>query len=280
MNIKGTYKDLQCNEDRSFKISDLVKDNTTSNPKCVVYAIKAKNKNLESGVPCIYIGSSLNYLKRSKIHLRYLLKGKHQNIKLQRFYDKHGIDELEFTVLEETTPKNIRSREQNWMDFYRWKYGNKVLFNIASKVDKPLFGKAPWNKGKKSTKEQIDRLVEASSKHYKLLSPTGEYVEVFNMAKFSRDNGLCPQSLSYIVTGKHRQHRGWTSYEHIEYWKNIPVKPSGVPKKIFKILSPDNAIIEFCGLRAFCRENNLDHSVLKKVLDGKFIQHRGWRRCE
>ena len=54
-------------------------------------------------------------------------------------------------------------------------------------------------------------------------------------------------------------------------------KPNSGHKKTYKVLSPTNEVIEFIGLRKFCRENNLSVGCFCNVLNGKLKQHKGWR---
>ena len=48
-----------------------------------------------------YIGKSINIEERWKIHLNELKKGKHHNKKLQKVFNKYGIDDFEFSILKE-----------------------------------------------------------------------------------------------------------------------------------------------------------------------------------
>lgn len=55
--------------------------------------------------------------------------------------------------------------------------------------------------------------VDYSQSHScKLLSPSGEVIEVDNYSKFSRENGLSNGKISMLVNGKRKSHKGWTLY--------------------------------------------------------------------
>ena len=64
---------------------------------------------MNSGIYCItcshngakYIGSAKNFSKRWKRHLLDLEKGIHCNITLQRVFNKHGVEDLNFSIIEE-----------------------------------------------------------------------------------------------------------------------------------------------------------------------------------
>jgi hypothetical protein len=47
-----------------------------------------------------YIGSSIHVVERSKQHIRQLIANKHFSSKLQRSFNKHGIESFEFSIVE------------------------------------------------------------------------------------------------------------------------------------------------------------------------------------
>lgn len=53
---------------------------------------------------------------------------------------------------------------------------------------------------------------ENFSKHYKFVNPDGDVVELFNIRKFGRDNGLDPSALLRVNDGSRTHHKGWTRY--------------------------------------------------------------------
>jgi group I intron endonuclease len=69
-----------------------------------------------------YLGSSKNFLKRKRRHLRDLRLGVHHSIYLQRSYEKHGEACFVFEILEECGESDLFSRERFWMDRLKPKY--------------------------------------------------------------------------------------------------------------------------------------------------------------
>jgi len=65
-----------------------------------------------------YIGSAKNFIKRFERHLGGLKKNNHHNIILQRAFNKHGIDNVKFFIIEEIPyeKKIILEREQFHID--------------------------------------------------------------------------------------------------------------------------------------------------------------------
>lgn len=51
------------------------------------------------------------------------------------------------------------------------------------------------------------------AKEFKLISPQGNVVTVFNLAKFCRDNNLNKANLYKVCKGIRRSHKGWRTYE-------------------------------------------------------------------
>jgi hypothetical protein len=58
----------------------------------------------------------------------------------------------------------------------------------------------------------------ARAKYYKLVSPEGELVEVYNMDKFCRDNNLSLSCMYKVEDGTRNHHKGWIKY--VEEVKN------------------------------------------------------------
>jgi len=77
----------------------------------VIYAIICKINNKQ------YIGSTTNHNRRKYDHFKDLEKGVHCNVKLQRAYNKYGINAFEFVVLEEILDsKKLLEKEQYYFD--------------------------------------------------------------------------------------------------------------------------------------------------------------------
>ena len=62
-----------------------------------------------------YIGQSIDIERRKKQHIASI--GQY-NTKLSQALLKYGLDNFEFTVLEETTIDNLNAREQYWIHYY------------------------------------------------------------------------------------------------------------------------------------------------------------------
>ena len=82
----------------------------------IIYKIKFK------GSDNYYIGSTLNPRKRKEVHIRKLIKCNHDNIILQKAFNKYGIENFIFEKQIDVEASFIRTLEQWYLDFYKPKY--------------------------------------------------------------------------------------------------------------------------------------------------------------
>lgn len=65
----------------------------------------------------MYIGSTVLFSKRKKMHLESLQKNKHHSYRLQKDWNEYGEQNFSFNILEEIEDKNmLLNREQFWLD--------------------------------------------------------------------------------------------------------------------------------------------------------------------
>ena len=114
-----------------------------------------ENKN-NSGIYCItntiddriYIGSCKNFRVRKQEHIRNLKKNTHNNIHLQRFVNKYGINSLNFHIIEFSEILELVNKEQKYLDSLN------PDFNISKKAYQPPVTNRSF------TKEQIEQIAE------------------------------------------------------------------------------------------------------------------------
>jgi len=121
----------------------------------VIYAIKNIINNK------IYIGSSNNYKLRWGRHKSNLKHNKHDNIHLQRAWNKYGEETFKFDIIEELSKNNILlEKEQFYMDKYK-SYDFNFGYNINPIADKP-----PSPKGRIITDEYRENMRKAQLGHF------------------------------------------------------------------------------------------------------------------
>lgn len=80
---------------------------------CGIYSIKNLINNK------IYIGLSTNIEQRFSFHKKRLLSGKHKNKHFQSSFDKNGIENFEFSIIELCEETLLCEREKFWIAYYK-----------------------------------------------------------------------------------------------------------------------------------------------------------------
>lgn len=135
--------------------------------------MKGVYKILNKVTQDFYIGSTtISFSRRFTQHKSDLRKNKHRNIHLQRAYNKYGLDNFEFIIVETIEDDSIiLEREQFYLDL-KPKYnlatiagnsakGRKLNPEQIEKVRQRFIGKPSWNKGLKFSEESRKRMSEA-----------------------------------------------------------------------------------------------------------------------
>ena len=120
----------------------------------------------------IYVGSAINLAKRKYYHLYDLKNNKHHSIILQNSYNKHGVENFEFFILEEISEKeNLIIREQYYIDSLNPKYNCSRVAGSPLGVKHSLEARLNMSKahlGKKLSPESIAKrtLKQSGENHY------------------------------------------------------------------------------------------------------------------
>jgi group I intron endonuclease len=113
-----------------------------------IYMIKNKINNK------IYIGSSININNRWNQHKSSLLRGVHKSRYFQNSYNKHGIENFEFSVMEIIDNQSqLLIREQYYLNLYK-PYERDNGYNIDKSAEHSRLGM----KHTKETKEKISKI--------------------------------------------------------------------------------------------------------------------------
>lgn len=84
-----------------------------------------------------YVGSSVNITGRWYQHKTELKFNKHHSIKLQRSYNKHGVDNFKYEIIEECDIETLIIREQYYIDLFGcYKNG----YNSVMSASCPMLG--------------------------------------------------------------------------------------------------------------------------------------------
>lgn len=124
--------------------------------------------NIKTGV--FYIGSAVNLNRRGISHFRQLNQKKHHSQKLQNAFDKYGIENFKFKILELVKDKSqLIEREQSYLDLL------KPSYNICK-----IAGSTLGNKGSDIFKAKRKLL---QSKSVVQLDMQGNFIAEFESAK-------------------------------------------------------------------------------------------------
>jgi len=133
-----------------------------------IYKISSISKNR------FYIGSAVDFKGRSRVHKHDLIKNIHHSQKLQRHFNKYGINDLFFTIIEIVEDKNnLIEREQFYIDTLNPYFnickiaGNSLGVKRSKKFCDNLSKLHKNNKywvGKKHTQESKNKLSEIHKK--------------------------------------------------------------------------------------------------------------------
>jgi len=87
----------------------------------------------------LYVGSSVNLKNRKKIHFLDLKKGNHHNNYLQKSYNKYGVENFKWKIIEivefnedrKILKANLLEKEQFWINELIVKDGKNIGYNIC-----------------------------------------------------------------------------------------------------------------------------------------------------
>lgn len=54
---------------------------------------------------------------------------------------------------------------------------------------------------------------KASAKKFRMKSPEGSLVEIYNMSKFCKENGLCNKNMCAVHSGKIKRYKSWEAWD-------------------------------------------------------------------
>jgi len=97
-----------------------------------IYCIKNSMNNM------LYIGQSINIEKRIVKHKRKLLIGKHENIYLQRVWNKYGKDNFEFFSLESCDKSSLDEQEIYYINLFDSMYPKGYNLNTGGNLNKEI----------------------------------------------------------------------------------------------------------------------------------------------
>lgn len=96
----------------------------------------------------------------------------------------------------------------NFQNFAEWYYKNKTDGYDLDK-DIKISGNKTYSPDTCLFVTKRENTVHAHAKNYKLISPGGDLVEVYNLKEFCRENNLLQSKMSMVSLGLRNNHKGW-----------------------------------------------------------------------
>ena len=206
----------------------------------------------------VYIGSAANLKQRWYCHQSYLKRRRHNNVHLQRAWNKCGDDAFVFEVLITCHPSMCIWYEQQFLD--QWKPAYNISPTASSSLGVKHTDVAKRNMGN----AQMGRKHTDETKHKISKAHMG------NTATKGRK--LRPRSAQHK---RRLSEAGRGRVVSIETRRKLGAARA---KPFPSFVDPDGTVYPPSqNLRAFCREHGLCHVRMWKVLHGKRNHHKGWR---
>ncbi len=221
----------------------------------------------------IYIGESANITKRKLRHFGDLKCNQHANKYLQRHFNKYGINDLKFSIIEELTNDReiLGKREKFWIEFYKSNESN-FGFNLNGG------GRGGYAHTIKYENFSLVNLSNGTTENYS------------NISDFEERNNLYGRhKIREVLSGKRKVSKGFTKVENYikitgknKLEKEPKTKtPPPINSRKFKILNTETKeVISSENVFLFCKENGLNYICFLRVLNGRRKKYKNWSLVE
>lgn len=232
-----------------------------------------------SGIYCIkniknnkvYIGQSSDVFSRLKKHYNNLIRNKHINKHLQSSFNKYGSDNFEYSIICEVSVEQLDVAERTTI----------YMFTSTN----PIFGfnKTVGGEGGTPTEEtrrkiSISKIGKYSGTNNPMFGKTGKNHPFFgrNHSEETRKKiSISKSGQNHPMFGRVRESNPFFGKHHTN---NTKQKLAELHSKIiYRIIKPNGQTEIIKNLAKFCRNNNLDHSAMSRVIKNKQKQHKGYR---
>lgn len=133
-----------------------------------------------------YVGSAVNIYHRIHTHVWHLKKGSHQNAHLQRAWNKYGERTFSITILASAPKEYLLKLEQWFINNLNPEYNILKVAGSQLGHKKSLESKLKQSraiKGRKQSKEHVQKRTESRSKNWVVTSITREKIRLGNLGK-------------------------------------------------------------------------------------------------
>ena len=182
----------------------------------------------------IYIGSSKNITYRWKQHIDSLESGNHHNSRLQSDWNKYGITNFTFEVIESIkNDDNLLKREQRYIDKYK-SYNPEIGYNIAIACTE---GRKIEYEAKENIKKTILKIDKIPKEDIELIKRNIKLFKIEDATSMHRRIDFFNENKKYSLTKK-----WYKNEDNIEELKNTV---SNYTQNIIKVKSKEAFIISY-----------------------------------
>lgn len=211
----------------------------------------------------VYVGMSTTSVRdRWRTHRSDLRCGRHKNRFLTAAWRKYGRSAFRFEILEQGAFDTVE-RERYWI--VKLNAFAPVGFNFADPADASV--------------QCVKRFI--------VTTPRGRELEVTNLHRFCRENGLCSPAMSRVVAAHMPSYKGWKA-RHAdmpkEAWERkiqVLLRRRRAESKNwlygYVIEGPRGGVYTVPVLEPWCLARGLDPGRLALTAVGKARQHHGYR---
>lgn len=217
----------------------------------------------------VYIGSSVQIWKRFKDHRSRLKGNKHGNIYLQNAWNKYGMSNFIFIVLEIINDDmKLVAREQHYLN----------LFSTSIKYNIRKFATAPNGDELK----KLGTYTDLQKPVYQLSASTGEVITKYKSITIaSQETNIWEPAISGVCSGLRKTAGGYL-WQFKEDYDNGTRKEIPIPHH-YKVnqcdLHSGEVITQFNSLRKASEKTGIPRSTISEACKGKRISVGGfvWR---
>lgn len=215
----------------------------------------------------IYVGSAVNLYQRWNRHRSELRTNKHTNPHLQSAWNKYGEQSFIFEVLELVALQSRLGHEQYWLDVLK-PYDREIGFNMALDASSPMKGR----KASIETREKLRQLHLGKPK-----SP-----EAIELSASKRRGRKIPddqkEKMRQAKLGKKASPETRAKLSAIRKGRKLSVKVIHPSRRKDYIVTDPNGVERLVnGITLFCKENNLNTTVMIRIARGRQDNHKGWK---
>lgn len=253
-----------------------------------IYKIICKSNR---GFYYIYIGQSKNLSTRWRKHFGRLIDQDHYNDKIQKLFNKYGIEGFNFEIIENCLIHELDEREIYYIksfDSYKTDHGlNLTSGGRAACLQKSdtlkisaVRGENHMWYGKQWTDEEKDTTRQRFLQSVNFINPNGELINVIGISKFCIDNKLDQKTIKRLRCGEILEYKGYRlpvdEYNSLSNKSDIILNPKE-RTQTWSLITPEGKIIYIFNIFAFCKKMGFFSGSFSSLKSGRYKSYKGYR---